>query len=171
MAKQYSIPDRIRNPETFGCGHMFNSSFCPYKALGLIKKTFSYSDKTNFYSERLQELGLPASGLGTQVHLTIWSTVFIWLYDGVFPFLEWLQKTKSVLWNFTIIPVLPFLNNPKDLDLSYKKTDLDFWDCFGGNKALSYNLWIRVFLMNGIDQYGYWYVEKNSYLNKRTAED
>ena len=26
--------------------------------------------------------------------------------------------------------VLPFLNNPKDLNLSYK-TDLDLWDCFG----------------------------------------
>ena len=24
---------------------------------------------------------------------------------------------------------LPFLNNPKDLDLSYKM-DIDFWDCF-----------------------------------------
>ena len=29
-----------------------------------------------------------------------------------------------------MILVLPFLNNPNDLDLSYK-TDLDFWDCFG----------------------------------------
>ena len=26
--------------------------------------------------------------------------------------------------------MLPFLNNPKDLDPSYK-TDLDLWDCFG----------------------------------------
>ena len=32
---------------------------------------------------------------------------------------------------------LPFLNNPKDLDLSYKM-DLDLWDCFG-RKTLSYN--------------------------------
>ena len=37
---------------------------------------------------------------------------------------------KSVLRNFAVIRVLPFLNNPKDLDLSYK-TDIDFWDCFG----------------------------------------
>ena len=37
---------------------------------------------------------------------------------------------KSVLCDFAIIRVLPFLNNPKDLDPSYK-TDLDFWDCFG----------------------------------------
>ena len=29
--------------------------------------------------------------------------------------------------------VLPFLNNPKDVDPSYKM-DLDFWDCFGSNK-------------------------------------
>ena len=31
---------------------------------------------------------------------------------------------------FAIIQVLSFLNNPKDLDPSYKM-DLDFWDCFG----------------------------------------
>ena len=29
--------------------------------------------------------------------------------------------------------VLSFLNNPKDLDPSYKM-DLDFWDCFGRKK-------------------------------------
>ena len=29
--------------------------------------------------------------------------------------------------------LLPFLNDPKDLDLSYKM-DLDFWDCFGNKK-------------------------------------
>ena len=32
-----------------------------------------------------------------------------------------------------MIDCLRFLNNPKDLDLSYK-TDLDFWGCFGGKK-------------------------------------
>ena len=37
--------------------------------------------------------------------------------------------TKSVLRNLAKIQGLPFLNNPKDLDPSYK-TDLDFWDCF-----------------------------------------
>ena len=51
---------------------------------------------------------------------------------------EWLQITKSVLWNFAIIPILPFLNNPKDLDPSYKM-DLDLWDCLGRKKTLSYN--------------------------------
>ena len=30
---------------------------------------------------------------------------------------------------YAIIRVLSFLNNPKDLDPSYKM-DLDFWDCF-----------------------------------------
>ena len=35
--------------------------------------------------------------------------------------------------NFAIIRVLPFLNNLKDLDPSYKM-DLDLWDCFGGKK-------------------------------------
>ena len=34
--------------------------------------------------------------------------------------------------------VLPFLNNSKDLDPSYKM-DLDFKDCSGMQKALSYN--------------------------------
>ena len=34
------------------------------------------------------------------------------------------------LQNFAMILVLPFLNNLKDLDPSYKM-DLDFWDCFG----------------------------------------
>ena len=48
--------------------------------------------------------------------------------------LEWLQITKSVLWNFAIIPILPFLDNPKDLDPSYKM-DLDLWDCFGRKKT------------------------------------
>ena len=33
--------------------------------------------------------------------------------------------TKSVLLNFATVGILPFLNNLKDLDLSYK-TDLDF---------------------------------------------
>ena len=66
-------------------------------------------------------------------------TVFIWLSDVFSPSLERLQKTKTVRSNFAFILVLPFLNSPKDLDLSYK-TDLDLWDCFGRTKTLSYNL-------------------------------
>ena len=54
-----------------------------------------------------------------------------------FPSLEWVQIIKSVLCSFAVIRVLPFLNNPKDLDPSYKM-DLDFWDCFGRKKILSY---------------------------------
>ena len=38
--------------------------------------------------------------------------------DGVVVPLEWLQITKLVLWNLAIIAILPFLNNPKDLDPS-----------------------------------------------------
>ena len=34
-----------------------------------------------------------------------------------------------------MIPILPFLNNPKDLDPSCK-TDLDLSDCFGRRKKL-----------------------------------
>ena len=52
--------------------------------------------------------------------------------------IEWLQISISVLWNFAIRPNLPFLNNPKDLDPSYK-TDLDLWDCFGRKKTPSHN--------------------------------
>ena len=37
-----------------------------------------------------------------------------------------------------MIPILPFLNDPKDLDPSYK-TDLDLCDCFGRKKTPSYN--------------------------------
>ena len=33
---------------------------------------------------------------------------------------------------------LPFLDNPKDLDPSYK-TNLDLWDCFGKKNIPSYN--------------------------------
>ena len=60
--------------------------------------------------------------------------LFFWLSDRVFPSLEWQQITKSALWNFAIIWVLPFLNNPKDLDLSYKM-NLSFWNCFGRKKT------------------------------------
>ena len=54
-----------------------------------------------------------------------------------FPSLEWVQIIKSVLCNVAVIRVLPFLNNPKDLDPS-DKADLDFWDCFGRKKTPSY---------------------------------
>ena len=60
-------------------------------------------------------------------------------YKTSFVPLEWLQITKLVLWNFAIIPILPFLNNFKDLDPSCK-TDLDLWNCFGRKqKTPSYN--------------------------------
>ena len=52
---------------------------------------------------------------------------------GFFDPLKWLQITKSVLWNVAIIQILPFLNNSKDLDPSYKM-DLDLWVCFGRTK-------------------------------------
>ena len=50
-----------------------------------------------------------------------------------FPSLEWVQIIKSVLCNFAVIRVLPFLNNPKDLDPSYKM-DLDFLGLFWNEK-------------------------------------
>ena len=63
-------------------------------------------------------------------------TMFLWLDLG-FPSLGRLQITKSIPGNFTIIRALPFLNNPKNLDPSYKM-DLDFKDCLGRKKTLSY---------------------------------
>ena len=44
-------------------------------------------------------------------------------------------KNVNVMLEFAIIQVLPFLNNPKDLDPSYKM-DLAFWDPFGREKKL-----------------------------------
>ena len=56
-------------------------------------------------------------------------TIFHHLEDGGFPLSRMTSNliTKSVLWNFATIQILPFLNNPKDLDPSYKM-DLNFWD-------------------------------------------
>ena len=45
---------------------------------------------------------------------------------------------ESVLRNFAITQVLPFLNNPKDLDLSYKM-DPDFLDFFWKGETPPYN--------------------------------
>ena len=54
---------------------------------------------------------------------------------GFSPLEKRLQVTESVLRNFAIIRVLPFLNNPKDLDPSYK-VDLDFLGLFWKGKKL-----------------------------------
>ena len=64
-------------------------------------------------------------------------TVFILAIRRGIPSLELIHIIKSVLCNFAVIRVLPFLMNPKDLDLSYK-TDLVFCDCFGRKKTPSY---------------------------------
>ena len=71
--------------------------------------------------------------------------IYLAMREG-FVSLERRQVSKSVLWNFAIIRVLPFLNNPKELDPSNKdldpsnKMDLDLWDCFGRKKKTpSYN--------------------------------
>ena len=51
--------------------------------------------------------------------------LFLFSYTTGYSSPEWLQITKSVVWNFAIILVLPFLNNLKDPDPS-DKMDLDF---------------------------------------------
>ena len=47
--------------------------------------------------------------------------------------LFWKEKAPSYNRRNMVIRVLPFLNNPKLLDPSYKM-DLGFWDCFGRKK-------------------------------------
>ena len=47
------------------------------------------------------------------------------------------------------MPILPFINNPKDLDPSYK-TDLDLWDCFGRKKLCLITEEIWYFIRNHI---------------------
>ena len=73
----------------------------------------------------------------------IQNVVFIQLLDEDSPSLEWLNITKSVLWNYAIIQVLPFLNNPRDEDPSYK-TDLDFFGLFCKEKPQSYKRRITI---------------------------
>ena len=60
----------------------------------------------------------------------------------VFPSLKWLQRSKSDL---------PFLNNPKDLDLSYKM-DLDFLGLPGMKKIclITEEIWYPKYLLNMI---------------------
>ena len=57
---------------------------------------------------------------------------YLFGYKTGFPFSR-MTTNKSVQRNLAIIQGLTFLNNPKDLDPSYKM-DLDFWDCFGRKK-------------------------------------
>ena len=49
-----------------------------------------------------------------------------------------------------MICVLPFLNNPKNLDPSFKM-DLEFWDCFRRKKTLSYNLKNTINITSRVD--------------------
>ena len=58
-----------------------------------------------------------------------------------------LELTISVLRKFAMIQVLPFLNNPKDLNPA-NKMDLDFWDCFEMKKncRITEEIWYWLFL-------------------------
>ena len=47
-----------------------------------------------------------------------------------------LRATDNILYFSGYNPILPFLNYPKNLDLSYK-TDLDLWDCLGRVKLIA----------------------------------
>ena len=52
-----------------------------------------------------------------------------------------------------VIPVkggLHFQNNLQNLDPSFK-TDLDFWDCFGGEKPMTYYKEIQLFITENSD--------------------
>ena len=50
-----------------------------------------------------------------------------------FPLSRMITNNKSSPMQFRYKQLLPFLNDPKNRDPSYK-TDLDFWDCFEGKK-------------------------------------
>lgn len=65
-----------------------------------------------------------------------WHTVFIRLWWD-FPLSRMTTNNRISPMKFCIIQVLPFLNNPKDLDLFYKM-DIDIWDCFRMKKTPSY---------------------------------
>ena len=85
--------------------------------------------------------------LKTMVQLQILAVFLLAVRRG-FPLSRMTTKnTKSALRNFAIVRVLPFPNNPKELDLSYK-TDLDFWDCFGRKKFCQINREIWYFYIS-----------------------
>ena len=78
-----------------------------------------------------------------------------------FPYLDWLQITKPVLWNVAVIRLLLFPNSLKDLDPSFKM-DLDFWDCFGSKKTPSYNrrnIFKLFSCLIGCISFCYWYLK------------
>ena len=59
-------------------------------------------------------------------HLKLLTVLYFFGYKTGFSLSRMTKITKSVLCNFAIIRLLPLLNNPKNLDPSYKM-DLDFW--------------------------------------------
>ena len=81
-------------------------------------------------------IGMGLAGYGIAAIYRIYSAIR-WGFH-----LSRMTTNKSVLCNFAIIQVLPFQNNLKDLDPSYK-TDLDLWDCFGRKKVhlISEEIW------------------------------
>ena len=76
---------------------------------------------------RLVGLSLPRKSV---VRLTDRPDMTLDVYRG--------RKTTAQHNNNNNMGYFPLPNNSKDLDLSYK-TDLDFCDCFGREKNLSYN--------------------------------
>ena len=80
----------------------------------------------------------------TSLDLAYYKIPYLSGYKTGFPFSRMTTNTKSALRNFAIIRVLPFLNNPKYLDPSYKM-DLDIWDCFGRKKLHLITKEIRYF--------------------------
>ena len=56
-----------------------------------------------------------------------------------------LQITKSILLNFAIITILPFLYNPKDLDPSYKM-NLDFKHEPSQNSCTQHIVFVTIYI-------------------------
>ena len=61
------------------------------------------------------------------------SLPYLFSYKTAFPLSRMTTNNYISPIKFCSNTSLSFLNNPKDLDPSYKM-DLDFWDCFGEEK-------------------------------------
>ena len=86
-------------------------------SIGPERKKYHLAQKSKYYTLKLV--------------LDLNMVPYLFGYKMGFSLCRMTTNTKPILQNFARIRVLPFtcLNNPKDLDLSYKM-DLDFWDCF-----------------------------------------
>ena len=108
-----------------------------------IKRSFVYT----FTVRKISKFIVSKDGKAINVNgivskaKTLWcvgTSQAVWIpylcgYKTGFPLSRMTTYNLISLLSFALIQVLPFLNNPKDVDPSYKM-DLEFWDCFGRKK-------------------------------------